>query len=83
LWFSLILLCTGLLDDPVVRRGFHSHRLLSQAEEELTSTLGFSPVEPEGELVEVVVQMLVTDRALVGPHQPSFEQRDDSVDPRQ
>src|ERR1039457_1177919 len=27
--------------------------------------------------------MLMTDRALVGPHQPSLEKPDDAVDPRQ
>jgi hypothetical protein len=30
-------------------------------------------VEAEGELVQVVVEVLVTDRALVGSHQPALE----------
>jgi hypothetical protein len=40
-------------------------------------------VEAEGELVEVVVQLRVTDRSLVGPESPTFDQRGDEVYVRQ
>jgi NADPH-dependent glutamate synthase beta subunit-like oxidoreductase len=40
-----------------------------------------APVETESELVEVVVQMLFADRPLIGPEQPTLEQRGDAVHP--
>ena len=40
-------------------------------------------VEAERELVEVVVEVLVTDRALVGSEQPGLQQGNDQVYPRE
>ena len=40
-------------------------RLLDQPIEELSARGRLAPIEPEGELVEVIVQMLVADGALV------------------
>jgi hypothetical protein len=40
-------------------------------------------VEAEGELVEVVVKLVVADRALVGAQDPAFDQRGDEVRVRQ
>ncbi len=82
LWFSFIPL-TGPMNNRVIRCGFDRHSLLHQAEEELAATVGFSTVEPECELVEVKVEVLVTDCALMRSHEPSFEQRDDAMHPRQ
>jgi hypothetical protein len=36
--------------------------LLHKTEEELAAALGSSPVESEGELVQVIVEMLAADR---------------------
>ena len=36
-------------------------------------------IEAKGELVEIVRQMLTLDAALVGPQQPPFEQRRNSM----
>jgi hypothetical protein len=61
---------TGVLNDCVGRHGRDSHGPLRQVEKWLTPTLGFLPVESEGELIKVVAEMLMTHRALVGSHQP-------------
>src|SRR5213593_1010028 len=62
-------------------RGLHS--LLEKAVEELAPVLRRTPVEPECELVEVVLKMLTADRALVGPENPALEQRGYAVNTRQ
>jgi len=54
----------------------HLHRLLSQSVEKLASGGRFAPVETEREFVQVIVQMVVANRSLVGPKQPPFEQRE-------
>jgi monomeric isocitrate dehydrogenase len=41
--------------------------LLKKAEEEFSPALRFSPVEAEGELVQVIVHVLQSDRSLVRP----------------
>src|ERR1700676_5580234 len=41
-------------------------RLLCQAVKQLAAVAGPTPIEPEGELVEVVVQMRCADAALMG-----------------
>ena len=55
-------------------------RLLHQAKEELAPMLRHSPVETEREFVQVVVQMLRANRALMGAQKPPFHQRGDAVD---
>src|ERR1017187_6933807 len=80
LWFCFLGYPTGLLNDFVVRRGRDSHRLLRQAEEWFPSPFGFPSFNPEVVLIKVVIEMLMTARALVGPHQPSLEKPDESVD---
>ena len=42
------------------------HSLLRQTKEELASTLGSSAIEPESEFIQIVVEVLMTDRSLVG-----------------
>lgn len=54
----------------------HLHRLLSQSVEKLASGGRLAPVETEREFVQVIVQMVVANRSLVGPKQPPFEQRE-------
>ena len=45
--------------------GINLHRLRHKSVEEKAACPGGSPVEAEGELVEVVVEMLGADRALM------------------
>jgi hypothetical protein len=61
---------------------FDRDGLLHETEEELAAAFGPSAVESEGELVQVVVEMLVADRPLVRPYQPPLDERDHSVDSR-
>ena len=58
-------------------------RLLCQSVEQLAPRGGRAAVETERELVEVVVEMIVTDRALVGAEHPSLQQGDYAMHPRQ
>jgi hypothetical protein len=58
--------------NPIQGNRFDGYGLLQEAEEELAAALGPPPVESEGELVEVVIEMLVADCSLVGSHQPPF-----------
>ena len=60
----------------VQRHGLNNHGLLRRPEEELAAVHRLAAIKPKGELIQVVVQMLVTDCSLVGPHQPPFQQRD-------
>ena len=54
--------------------------MLGQTIEEEPARLGVTAIEPEGEFVEVIVEMGVLDSTLVGADQPSLEQRGDEVD---
>jgi hypothetical protein len=69
------------VDDLVISDRIDGHSLLCQAKEELAATLGSSAIEPERELIQIVIQVLMTDRSLVGSHQPPFEQGDHLVNP--
>ena len=51
--------------------GFGGHRALEQSVEEQAPVARSPAVEAEGELVEVVVELGVADRALVGPEDRS------------
>ena len=62
--------------------GLGVHHLLHQPEEELSPIVGGSSVEAEGELVEVVVEVVRADGALVGSKPPPLEKRGDTVDAR-
>ena len=72
-----------MLDEQTVGRGSDRHGLLHEPVEQLPAMPGGPTIEPERELVEVVVQMGVTDGTLMRPEQPAFEQRHDAVDARQ
>jgi len=54
--------------------------LLEESVEEEAAVTRAAAVEAEGELVEVVVELLRADGALVGAEQPALEQRGDAVD---
>ena len=56
--------------------------LLNESEEQLAAMPRPTPIEPERELVEVVIQMRVPDPTLMRTEQPPFEQRDHPVDAR-
>ena len=55
--------------------------MLHETKEELAAVPGPTAVEAERELVEVGVQMRPTHPPVMGPKQPTLEQRDDPVDP--
>ena len=57
-----------------VRNGLDSHRLLHQAIEELPAVTGQPSVEPERELIEVVIEMLPRHTAVVDAQEPPFQQ---------
>ena len=62
------------------------HRIVADGEfeyavEDQPPTAGPAPVEAEAELVQVALQVLVLDRALVGAQQPALGQGGDPVDP--
>ena len=61
-----------MLHDGIVGCRFDSHGLLREAKEEFASAGGFSAIESKGELVEVIVEVFVADRALVCPHEPAL-----------
>ena len=71
--------CGGLADERVVGVGFGRDRALEQTVEEQPAMAGSAPVEAEGELVEVVVELGAADGALVGAEHPALEQRGDEV----
>jgi len=66
-------------DDVVVGGGWGLHGLFEEAVEQQASRSGGTAVEPEGVLVEVGVEVLAADRALVGAEQPPLQQRGDAV----
>jgi hypothetical protein len=55
------------------------HGILEKPEEELPSVLRCSAVESESEFIQVVVQVLGTDGALMGSHKPAFQQPSNPV----
>ena len=55
-------------------------RLLEQAVEEKPSLARAAPVEAEGELVEVEVELVRPGGALVGAEEPPLQQRRNAVD---
>ena len=48
-------------------------RLLNKAVEQHATGGGFASIEAEGELVQIVIQMLRTHRSLVGSQQPPLQ----------
>src|ERR1017187_8074222 len=62
--------------------GAYLHGLLSQSIEQFAVGFGGAAIESKSELVQVIVQMLQSNRTLVGAKQPSFQQRDHTMDAR-
>jgi hypothetical protein len=56
---------------------------LDQTKEQFATMVACSPVEPKGELVKIILQMLVTDGSLMGTQYPSLQQRSHPVAARQ
>jgi hypothetical protein len=73
----------GSFNDRFVGQGIYAYGILEQAEEEQPAPSRAPTVESEAELVEVVVEVLVTDGALVGAEQPALQQGDHQVHPGQ
>ena len=71
------------LHSRLVWRSPDHYGLLSEAREQLASAARSAPIEPKGELVEVVVQVLETYGSLMGAQQPALQQRDDPMNARQ
>src|SRR5438128_431659 len=72
-----------MLDETAVRRWLYGHGLLREPKKQEPAVSGGPPVEAECELVQVVVQMCRAHSTLMGPEQPTLEQRDDAVHPWQ
>jgi hypothetical protein len=70
LWFDLGV--GGRVNDPVVSHRVDGDSLLREAKEELASTLGSSAIEAERELIQVIFEVFMADRSLVGSNQPRF-----------
>src|SRR6266545_2748080 len=64
------------------RRRLELDSLLEEPVEEQATVVGAAAVEAEGELVEVVVELLRPHRALMGAEQPALQERGDAVDTR-
>jgi len=58
------------------------HNLLSQSIEQFAAGFGFTAIESKSKFIQVIVQMPLSNRALVGAKQPSFQQRDHTMDAR-
>ena len=61
----------------------HGDTLLNQAKEEHTAMSGFAAVEPEHKFVQISLQVIFFEGALVSPHQPTLNERCDTVYARQ
>jgi len=57
--------------------------LPDKAVEQFAPVLGCASVKAEPELIEVIVQIIAADAALMRTPQPAFQQRRHSMDPRQ
>ena len=73
----------GLSDQVPVPHWIVADGELEYAVEDQAPAAGPAPVEAEAEFVQVALQVLVLDRALVGAQQPALGQGGDPVDPGQ
>jgi len=64
-------------------QGMHGNTLFDQSKEKHAPMRGLAPVEPEREFVEIGLQVIFFESALMRPHQPSFNQRGNTVYARQ
>ena len=63
-----------MLNKRLVRRGLDGDALLYKPVKKFSTVPGRPPIEPESELVEVVVQVSAGNGALMGPEEPPFEE---------
>jgi len=71
------------MNDAAIGGGRGFDGVLDQAGEAVADGLGLPAVEAEDELVEVVLQVLGPDGAMVGAEQPALGEAEDEVDGRQ
>jgi hypothetical protein len=64
-------LCGESVDEDHVGARMGRDRSLEEAVEQQAAVAGAAAVKAEGELVEVVVELVVADRALVGAQDPN------------
>ena len=69
--------------DGAVGGGWGEDGLLDQAGEAVADALGGAAVEAEDVLVEIGLEMLLADRAVMGAEQPALGEAEDEVDRRQ
>src|SRR5680860_185856 len=82
---ALYLVVGGLrpaADNLGPRNRFRGSGLFEQSVEEHPSGTGSASVEPEGELLEVRLEVIRADRPLMGPKKPALEQARDPMDAR-
>jgi hypothetical protein len=72
-----------LLDDQGAGRGVGGNGQFRQPAKQQTARFRCPPVDPERELVEIILKMVRADIALQGPEYPSFQQTDDQMAFRQ
>ena len=56
-------------------QGMHGNTLFDQSKEKHAPMRGLAPVEPEREFVEIGLQVIFFESALMRPHQPSFNRK--------
>jgi hypothetical protein len=57
--------------------------LLGQSVEYVANVSRCSPIETKRELFQIMLEMLLPNRALVSPHQPTLQERNHPVNTRQ
>ena len=70
----------GSATDLLCQNRLNGCRLLDHAVKQLATRTGCPAVKPEGEFVEIAIQMRRAHSTLIGPQQPAFEQCHNPVD---
>ena len=73
---------SGAAEELRQRCGLDLHGLLEEPVEEQAAVIRAATVEAERELVQVVIELLRANGALVGTEQPALQQRGDDPDGR-
>ena len=61
-------------DQALVRYWIDRQHLLDESIEQLAAMPGRPPVEAERKLVQIIIEMVETDRSLMRTEQPSFQE---------
>jgi hypothetical protein len=72
-----------LLDDLRIGDWLDGHGLLRKTIEKLSAASRISTIETKGKFIKIVVKVLLTDGSLMRTEQPSFQEGDYSMDPRE